>query len=296
MIRPATLPARMRLLAASRSPVTERLTTMLFLTALLHAIIILGVTFTSASRGGQTTPGLEVLLVTDDLPETRDNEQAPYIAQRTQQGAGNTRDLPTSTMAARRGASEPSAAGDQAGEAVTLTTSGHSMLIRYLGTLNTGAAARPQRPDTGVERAGRGDGTELVLRGDPRTGQWLSPDTHASRLAPYLDAWRSKVERLGTVNYPTAARDAKLSGSPVIEVAIGSDGRLQESRVQRSSGHAALDQAALNILRLASPFNPFPPELAADYRVLRFAYQWEFVAGRPTAGTVTAGTDAIDPP
>ena len=34
------------------------------------------------------------------------------------------------------------------------------------------------------------------------------------------------------------------------------------------------------ILRLASPFDPFPPELARDYRVLRFAYEWQFVGGR----------------
>jgi protein TonB len=283
-------------MASSRSPVRERLTTMLFLTALLHAIVILGVTFTSANRSGKTTPGLEVLLVTEDLPEVRSNERAPYIAQRSQQGAGNTRTLPTSTPAAQRARSQPSTAGTLIGDAVTLTTSGHSMLVRYLGTQASGATSSPQRDDDATERAGRGDGLELVLRGDPRTGQWVSPDTRASRLAPYLDAWRRKVERLGTVNYPTAARDAGLSGSPVIEVAIRSDGRLQESRVQRSSGHAALDQAALNILRLASPFNPFPPELAANYRVLRFAYQWEFVAGRPTGGSVTAGTDAANAP
>ena len=108
------------------------------------------------------------------------------------------------------------------------------------------------------------------------------------------------AKALGTIarakGMSQVARDAGLSGSPVIEVAIRSDGRLQESRVQRSSGHAALDQAALNILRLASPFDPFPPELAANYRMLRFAYQWEFVAGRPTSGSVTAGTDAPNAP
>ena len=84
---------------------------MLFLTALLHAIVILGVTFTSADRSGKTTPGLEVLLVTEDLPEVRSNERAPYIAQRSQQGAGNTRNLPTSAPAAQRARSQPSTAG-----------------------------------------------------------------------------------------------------------------------------------------------------------------------------------------
>ncbi len=58
------------------------------------------------------------------------------------------------------------------------------------------------------------------------------------------------------------------------------DGRLQSATIQRSSGHPEIDAAALDILRLASPFDPFPPELARDYRVLRFAYEWQFVGGQ----------------
>ena len=37
-----------------------------------------------------------------------------------------------------------------------------------------------------------------------------------------------------------------------------------------------LDKAALDILRRASPFDPFPPEVRADYDRLRFAYKWVF--------------------
>ena len=54
--------------------------------------------------------------------------------------------------------------------------------------------------------------------------------------------------------------------------------------IRRTSGSPELDQAALEILKLASPFDPFPPELAAKYRVLRFAYEWQFSGGAPGAG------------
>ncbi len=37
-----------------------------------------------------------------------------------------------------------------------------------------------------------------------------------------------------------------------------------------------LDKAALDILRRASPFDPFPPEISAEYDRLRFAYKWLF--------------------
>ena len=60
------------------------------------------------------------------------------------------------------------------------------------------------------------------------------------------------------VNYPSAAQRANLDGNPVVEVALLRDGKLQSAKIQRSSGHPEIDAAALEILRLASPFDPFP--------------------------------------
>jgi protein TonB len=45
----------------------------------------------------------------------------------------------------------------------------------------------------------------------------------------------------------------------------------------RSSGSKEIDQATLSILRLASPFDPFPSELRKRYRELRFVYEWQFL-------------------
>ena len=80
---------------------------------------------------------------------------------------------------------------------------------------------------------------------------------------------------------------AQAQASPVVEVAIGVDGKLDRAVIRRTSGNPELDQAALEILKLASPFDPFPPELAREYRVLRFAYEWQFVGGRVASGTVS---------
>ena len=60
---------------------------------------------------------------------------------------------------------------------------------------------------------------------------------------------------------------------------------------KRSSGRKEIDQAALSILRLASPFDPFPPELRKQYDELRFAYEWQFLGGGaqiPVCGQRTA--------
>jgi protein TonB len=127
----------------------------------------------------------------------------------------------------------------------------------------------------------------LRLRGEQRNQYYLSADTRASPFAPYLVGWRRRVERIGTVNYPSAVRQNGLTGSPVIEVVIQRDGSLRSARVRRGSGHPEIDAAALDILRLASPFDPFPPDLARDYQSLRFAYEWQFEGGQPTRSLIS---------
>jgi protein TonB len=66
----------------------------------------------------------------------------------------------------------------------------------------------------------------------------------------------------------------------VLEVAIRADGSLDSVTVRRSSGHRELDQAAVAIVRLAAPFDPFSTALRDRYPVLRFAYEWQFLNGR----------------
>ena len=46
--------------------------------------------------------------------------------------------------------------------------------------------------------------------------------------------------------------------------------------MRRSSGSASSTRPRSDILKLASPFDPFPTEMRERYRVLRFAYEWQF--------------------
>lgn len=290
-------------LREGKAPVRDRLLTMLFLAALLHGLIILGLTFNSSIASQGSALGLEVLLVSDEVPEADRNPSAIYFAQRTQLGSGNTRD----SVAPRNKASSaaiPSQKGTPGGDSVApmadtagsqservLITSGWNAEVRYLGDQgNTGStSARPllleQQTNPSAPEESQGPAT---LRGPQRDELWITPDTRAATLAPYLAAWRRKVERIGTLHYPTAARHAGVKASPVIEVGIRSDGALDRTMIRRSSGYPELDDAALAILKLASPFDRFPPELAHQYPVLRFAYEWQFVGGRVQAGAVSA--------
>jgi protein TonB len=285
------------------APVWDRLLTMLFLAGLLHGLIILGLTFNASAGDKGGAPGLEVLLVSDELPESDRNPTATYLAQRTQVGSGNTRDsvaahnrVSAAAALKQEGRPEgdtPGASDERGGnqEERVLTTSAWSTRVRYLADLGS-VATRQERallidPPQLAEPAPVDEPGPAQLRGPKRDELWITPDTRAATLAPYLDAWRHKVERIGTLNYPTAARAAQTTLSPVVEVAIGGNGTLDKAVIRRSSGNSELDQAALAILRLASPFDPFPPEVAAQYHVLHFAYEWQFSGGRVRSGTVS---------
>ena len=62
--------------------------------------------------------------------------------------------------------------------------------------------------------------------------------------------------------YPVAARGA--SGKVVLWFELKRTGEIINSKITTSSGNAVLDQEALNLLRRASPFPPFPSAKPED--------------------------------
>ena len=80
--------ARAMQLREGVAPTRDRLTTTVFMAALVHGVIIVGVTFGGVRHEKSGAPGLEVLIVSEDVPEARRNDDATYLAQRTQLGSG----------------------------------------------------------------------------------------------------------------------------------------------------------------------------------------------------------------
>jgi len=111
----------------------------------------------------------------------------------------------------------------------------------------------------------------------------LTANTTYGPEAAYLRAWVEKVERVGNLNFPDAARRQKLSGRLILEVSLDDQGRVQAMRVRHPSGEPVLDAAAQDIVRLASPFAPFPAELREKYDQLTIIRTWVFESGRGLA-------------
>jgi protein TonB len=287
-------------------PARDRLTATLFLVGALHALVILGVTFAPPPAGmASDAPALEVLLVHDPVAEEQVNASADYLAQVNQRGAGTAPDA-RGAESPHSPPADPGAEGAgtaPAGENPTAAENGERDLVasradsrdrHYFahGGPSAPAGAPLELEALAPETSGADSGDTLRLKGRPERELLVAANTRESSVAVYLDAWRRKIERIGTANYPLdAARRAGLSGNPVLEVQILADGRLGTVLLRRSSGHSELDQAALAILRLAAPFEPFPKALSARHDALRLAYEWQFLGGELRESTVRLPAD-----
>ena len=99
------------------------------------------------------------------------------------------------------------------------------------------------------------------------------------RFARYVEDWRLKIERIGNLNYPQAARELKLYGNLLLTVSIRADGSVESVQVNRSSGQRVLDAAAVHIVEMSAPFAPFPPDVKRDTDILHITRTWSFTKG-----------------
>jgi protein TonB len=284
---------------AGLPPASDRMLTTCFLAALFHAIVILGVTFSSGlvKSDADESPDMEIVLVNDQAPNVAANPKAHYLSERNSKGSGNTLKrertlIPKSSLMPVERVGVPNGdglaarqSGTETGEEELVATHASAVKILYFAapTAAKESSELPllleKRPDLAMTP--NDDGVELRMRGEAMHELWIAADTQESDVAAYLDGWRRKIERVGTMNFPDVARRRKLSGTPVIEVTIGADGKLLDTVVRRTSGHAEIDEAAMRILKLAAPFDPFPGNLTAKHDQIRIAYEWQFLGGAP---------------
>lgn len=103
-----------------------------------------------------------------------------------------------------------------------------------------------------------------------------SVSTHKYVAAQYMKDWENKVERTGNLNYPEIARKKGYSGTLTMDVGIKADGSIYSMRITKSSGSKALDDAAKRIVRLSAPFAALPRELLQEVDVLVIPRVWKF--------------------
>ena len=98
------------------------------------------------------------------------------------------------------------------------------------------------------------------------------------KFAQYVEDWRQRVEHLGNLNYPEAAK-GRYYGNVVLTVVIRADGSLVQVDVDRSSGNKILDAAARRIIEIGAPYPPFPPAIRAEATELQISRTLFFMRG-----------------
>lgn len=256
----------------------------------LHAAVIGLVHFdVLVGRSDAVAPSLDVILV-DWATEERPDE-ADFLAQATQAGGGESEDvgLPPEPVPPEPVAAEPEPPQEQAlAEDTPLTPE---------DIVSTDQLTELQPPEPAVSEALEPeprDSRELIeqslamarlapdrltetrdFRQQPRR-KFISASTREHVYASYMRAWIAKVERIGNMNYPEAARRRNIEGSLVLSVDILSDGSVEQVRVLRSSGHEVLDEAAVRIVLLSAPFAPLPEEVVEQVDILTITRTWQF--------------------
>jgi len=274
---------------------SDRLGLTLFFSVVLHGIVILGIVFSGDKPPkSEISPTLEIILTQTTRPQK--TTAADYLAQTDQDGDGNVKERvrPATARSAPEAYPVPgqSALLDLPRQA---TPPQSAQSLEVLTTDQASEQAVDIRKDNSQPQNDMPSAAELMMRSKeiarlsedlhdsfksysrrPRE-RYISARSQSFRDASYLESWRNKVERIGNLNYPEAAKRQNLSGSLILDVALNADGTVHNIELRHSSGYKLLDDAAIRIVKLAAPFGAFTPEMRRDTDILHITRTWEFL-------------------
>ena len=268
-------------LADSPVTATDRLALTLFFALALHAMVILGITFGMYDDPDpeKALPTLDITIATRTTPPP---DEADYLAQTSQDGGGNVSEKikPTMAMPELAPAIEPQQPVPAPTQIITALESDRQVKENSKETPETEQPEikaaelieRMMEMDTLSEQIS--ESTQAYAQ-RPRQ-KFISARTQEYKYANYMSEWVKKVERVGNLNYPAAARRGKISGKLMMKVALNADGTVHEISILRPSGEPIIDEAAKRIVNLAAPFPPFPPEILENTDILNITRTWEF--------------------
>jgi protein TonB len=232
-----------------------------------------------AFRLNPTDPGLEVILV--NAKHERAPVKAEALAQANLDGGGNA-------DAGRAESPLPDLRKNENGDSIRALQRRISELEQQqknvlTQTRTSAFAAAPvaeqDKPDPARTGSDAQDTTRAIARMTAEITQrisdenkrpkktFISPSTREAGYAMYYKAMQKRVEETGTLNFPQQA-GRKLYGELVVYIPVFQDGSIYEKEggphIERSSGNAALDKAALVIVRRSAPFGKFPANMRSS--------------------------------
>lgn len=277
----------------------DRLSLTLFIASAVHAVIILGISFSNSASNSYVPPSLDVILLQSESQVAP--EEADYLAQVNQTGGGEN-DLkarPQALFSAPNTeetqgiapllleASTPENADQAADQVLSQNHSDHQVFLSDQTSDAIRLQKKPQQElvEHNLEMANLAaeinrEVNDYAKR--PRKA-FAHARTKEAAAAAYMANWVEQVERVGNLNYPDQARRGKLQGSLVLVVGITATGHLHEVLLASSSGHKILDDAAMRIVELSAPYSAFPQRLKKETDILYITRTWRFQSNRLTS-------------
>ncbi|MFC3114872.1 energy transducer TonB [Cellvibrio fontiphilus] len=285
----------------------DRLSFTFFLAIVLHALLILGISFKLPDHSN-TSQTIEITLATHK--SLRAPEQADFLAQHNQEASGTldeAKQLTTERQAefADTQVREVNPVPQQSAATQKLKEQ-QLVATRSASTHTTQVTLNPDERRELEQREGLME-DQLTVSAEiaslqakldkqrqeyakrPRVRTLTSVSTKESFDAKYLHDWSTKVEQVGNRNYPKEALSRKITGHLRLSVVINPDGTIYEIKVLQSSGQRILDDAARQIVRLSAPFAQFPAEIRKHADRLQIIRTWNFeITGKQSVITTSA--------
>lgn len=264
-----------------------------FSAVLLHAFIILGITFVAPQ--GAPAHSMEVTLALHKSNQA--NPKADFLAQANQQGSGQldkVAEMTTTQVAdfveAQVNQITPE---DQMAFKPPPQEAEHRLIVTHRFSTAKVAPSQHKKPqpteyfDDGLVQMSAQSAAIASLEArlaqkrqiyakKPKTHTVSSLSAREDYAAGYIDTFRQNVERMGNLHYPDVAKQRHLRGEVRLLVVVLPSGKVKDIQVRSSSGYGVLDEAARRSVRLAEPFPPFTKAMRKEMDVLQIIRTWRF--------------------
>lgn len=275
-------------------PGNERIVLTVIFSALVHGAALLGVGF-AAPEPVPAMPSLDVILVSTGTHEAP--REAQYLAQMNQAGGGDLDERARPTAPATSDLMVPDEGNSpqprplgapraQPQEASPVLAS-RAPASEQTPTRTPTDPLQPQLPESPELNRLREEQARLAAEVDaarqayasrPRR-KFISGLAKEYFYAAYIHYLDTRLQRIGNLNYPEEARRNHIHGELILTLAINRDGSIHSIEIVKSSGQRVLDDAAVQIARMAAPFNPIPQDPGEHVDILHVTRTWLFLPG-----------------
>jgi periplasmic protein TonB len=267
----------------------DRLLVAIFIAAILHIGIGLGIRFSEPEPPMQNSRSIDVTLVS--TPAKKAPKKAKFLAQDNQIGSGEKAQKPQppaqritnhgNSHRKQADESEQEEAEPKAKQKLVTQVKAEKKIVSEKHSETTqDKEKRPKLTAEMLQQQIAQYGTEIRLKeqssDQTKIKSVSSVSAHKYVAAQYVKDWESKVERTGNMNYPAIAQKKNFSGALTMDVGIKADGSIYSIRISKSSGVTELDEAAKRIVKMSAPFPVLPSDLLKEVNVLVITRKWKF--------------------